>query len=72
MGSRGGATLNRGIKRVADTPRGSYRYQGNIFIVDKEYIWVVVVALHLIESLIVLQVHQEVATDHRVTYLMWI
>ena len=48
----------RGINRVADgTPRGSYRSQGNIFNVDINYIWVVVVALHFLEALTELQVH---------------
>ena len=72
MGGCGGATFNRGINRVAGTPRGSYRSPGNTFNVDKEYIWVVAVALHLIEALIDVKVHQEVATDLRVTHLMWI
>ena len=72
MISNGGATFNRGINRVAGTPRGIYRSQGTIFNVDKEYIWVVDVALHLIDALIDLQVHQKVATDLRVTHLMWI
>ena len=72
MGSNGGATFNRGMNRVAGTPRGSYRSQGNIFYVDIEYIWVVAMALHLIEALIEVQVHQEVATDLQVRHLMWI
>ena len=72
MGGSGGATFNRGINRFACTPRGSYRIPGNKFNVDIKYIWVVAVALHLIEALIELQIHQEVATDLRVTYLMWI
>jgi len=45
---------------------------GNTFYVDKEYIWVAVVAPHLLEALIEVQVHQEVATDLWVTHLMWI
>ena len=57
---------------VAGTPRGSYRSPCNIFNVDIEYIRVIAVALHLIEALIEVQVHQEVATDLQVTYLMWI
>ena len=72
MGSSGGDTFNRGIKRVGGIPRGSYRSPGNIFNVNIEYIRVVAVALHLIEALIELQVHQEVATDLQVTYLMMI
>ena len=64
--------LNRGINRVEGTPRCSYRSPGNTFNVDIEYIWVVAEALHLIEALIELQVHQKVATDLQVTYLMWI
>ena len=72
MGGSGGATFNRGINRVAGTPRCSYRSPGNTFNVDKEYIWVVAVALHLIEALIELQVHQKVATDFQVTNLMLI
>ena len=72
MGGSGGATFNRGINRVAGTPRGSYRSQGNIFNVNIEYIRVVAVALYLIEALIEVKVHQEVATDLRVTHLMWI
>ena len=71
-GGSGGTTFNRGIYRDAGTPRGSYRSPGNVFNVDIEYIWVVVVALHLIEALIEVQVHQEVATDLQVTYLMLI
>ena len=38
MGGSGGATFNRGINRVAGTPKGSYRSQGNIFNVGIEYI----------------------------------
>ena len=45
MGSSGGDTFNRGINRVAGTPRGSYRSQGNIVYVDIEYIWVVAMAI---------------------------
>jgi hypothetical protein len=59
-----------GIHRGEGTPRGSSRSQGNTFNVDIEYIWVVAVALHLMEALIEVQVHQEVATDLRVTHLM--
>ena len=59
----GGTTFNRGINRVAGTPRGSYRSPGNIFNVDIEYIRVEAVALYLIEALKEVQVHQEVATD---------
>ena len=47
MGRSGGATLYRGIHRVAGTTKGSYRSPGNIFNVDIEYLWVVAVALHL-------------------------
>ena len=72
MGGSDGATFNRGINTGESTPRGSYRSQGNTFNVDIEYIWVVAVAIHLIEALIELQVHQEVATDLQVTYLMLI
>ena len=72
MGGSGGATFNRGINRVAGTPRGRYKSPGNIFNVDIECIRVVAVALHLIEAFIEMQVHQEVATDLQVTYLMWI
>ncbi len=53
-------------------PRGSYISPGNTFNVDIEYIWVVAVALHLIEALIKVKVHQEVATDLKVTHLKWI
>ena len=38
----------------------------------KEYIWVVAVALHLIEALIEVKVHQNVATDIQLTHLMGI
>ena len=72
MGGSRGATFNRGIYRVAGSPRGSYRSPSNIFNVDIEYIWVVAVVLHLIEALIDLHVHQEVATEFQVTNLMWI
>jgi hypothetical protein len=68
MGGSGGSTFNRGINRGAGTPRGSYRSQGNTFNGDKEYIWVVAVELHLIEAFIEVQVHQEVATDLKVTH----
>ena len=68
MGSSGGATFNRGINRVAGTPKGSYRSPGNTFNVDIEYIWVLAVTLHLIDAFIEVKAHQEVATDLRVTY----
>ncbi len=70
MGGSGGATFNRGMNRGTGTPRGSYSFPCNTFYVDIEYIWVVAVALHLIEALIELQVHQAVATDLQVTHLM--
>jgi len=72
MGGSGGITFNRGINRGAGTSRCSYRSPGNTFNVDIEYIWVVAVAIHLIEALIEVKVHQEVATDLQVTHLMWI
>ncbi len=71
MGSNGGSTFNRGINRGAGTSRGSYISQGNTFNVDTEYMGCNG-ALHLIAALIQVQVHQEVATDLRVTHLMWI
>jgi hypothetical protein len=61
-----------GINRGAGTSRGSYRSQGSTFNVDIEYIWVVAVAPHLIEALIEVQVHEEVATYLIVTHLMGI
>ena len=62
--------LIRGINRGDGSSRGSNRSQGNIFNVDIEYIWVLVVALHLIEALIELQVNQEVDTYLRVPHLI--
>jgi hypothetical protein len=72
MGGSDGDTFNRGINRVAGTPRGSNRSPGNTFNRDIEYIWVVAVVIHLIEAFIELGVHQEVATYLQVAHLMWI
>ena len=73
MGGSGGATFNRVINRVAGTPRGSYRSPGNIFNVEyRIYKGGSGGAIRLIEAFIELKVHQEVATDLRVTYLMGI
>ena len=72
MGGIRGATFNSGINRGEVTPKGISRPQGNTFNGDIEYIWMVAVALHLIEALKEVQVHQEVATDLRVTHLMGI
>jgi hypothetical protein len=60
------------INRGEGTPKGSCRSPGNTFDVDIEYMWVVAVALDLIEALIEVQVYQKVATDLRVTHLIWI
>ena len=70
MGGSGGKTFNRGFNRVSGTLRGSYRSLSNTFNVDMDYVRVVAVALHLLEALIVLRVHQKVATDLQVTHLM--
>jgi len=51
VGGIGGDTFIRGINRGAGTPRGSYISPGNQFNVNIEYIWVVAVAIHLIEAL---------------------
>jgi hypothetical protein len=50
MGGSSGDTFNRGNNRVAGTSKGSYISPGNTLNVDKDYIWVVAVALHLIKA----------------------